>query len=315
MLVVSLFSVLIGLSFVLIRSYVQAMESSEVEKNYNNYQAAKFIDDISFKNGVTEKAYRLSDAVELQYKWSLTDQKKGDTLVYDIPKEMYIVNDLDFNLLTKSGSKIGEVELRSEENQLEVKFTDPDDLMKKNKEINGTFYFTVKLAPDYWVGKAEKTIDFPMGEVAKKLTITIQSEGQAAADELIFGWGIYNKREKMVDWDLRINHAEKNMAAASVQINVGTTSKIDTTSFKLFEIKDNDLIESEKAISQSIVGDNLVLSIENVSKSYLLSFKAQSDTKKATLSASLANYGTTLAETGDIPAFYTTGSSILEKTK
>lgn len=134
-------SVCFILSFAIIQHYVKAIDRDAVEKNYQNYQFSKFIDDISFKDSEISKDYRLSDMVQLQYTWSLTDQKKGEDLVYTIPKEMYIVNDLNFSLLTRDGAKIGEIYLFSETNQLKIKFTDPDNVIKTKNKMNGVFLF------------------------------------------------------------------------------------------------------------------------------------------------------------------------------
>lgn len=299
------------LSFAIIRNYVNAIDRDTVEKNYQNYQFSKFIDDISFKNNEISKEYRLSDMVKLQYTWSLTDQKKGDELVYTIPKEMYIVNDLNFSLLTNKGEKIGEIDLFSETNQLKIKFTDPDNLMETKNKMKGIFYFTVKLSPESWNKVNEKTIEFPMGENEKKLTIKIKKEDTPLKSELINGWGMYNKQEKLVDWNLRINYAEKVMPDASIKIMIGNKNEIDTDSFQLFEIKNNDLVNTSKEIKQSVVDGKLILSIKDVTKPYLIAFKASNSTNQATLSATLSNYSNQLAETGELTAFYTTGASIL----
>lgn len=312
--VLLMLSVCFILSFAIIRNYVNAIDRDEVEKNYQNYQFSKFIDDISFKNNETTKDYRLSDMIKLQYTWSLTDQKKGDELVYNIPKEMYIVNDLNFSLLTSDGAKIGEIYLFSETNQLKIKFTDPDNLMKTKNNIKGTFYFTVKLTPDFWNKVSEQTIEFPMGEKSKKLTIKIKQEDTPLKTELINGWGIYNKNEKLVDWNLRINYAEKVMPEASIDIIVGNKNEIDADSFQLFEIKNDDLVATSKEIKQSIVNNKLVLSIKDVTKPYMIAFKANNSNNQATLSATLSNYSNKLAETGELTAFYTTGASILNET-
>lgn len=300
------------LSFAIIQHYVKAIDRDTVEKNYQNYQFSKFIDDISFKNSEISKDYRLSDMVQLQYTWSLTDQKKGEDLVYTIPKEMYIVNDLNFSLLTRDGAKIGEIYLFSETNQLKIKFTDPDNVIKTKNKMNGVFYFTVKLSPESWNKVSEKSVEFPMGEHAKKLTIKIKKEDTPLKNELINGWGMYNKQEKVVDWNLRINYAEKVMPDASIAIHIGTKNEIDADSFQLFEIKDNDLVVTSKEIKQSVVDDTLILSIKDVTKPYLIAFKANNRHNQTTLSATLSNYANTLAATGELTAFYTTGASILK---
>lgn len=296
-------------------NYAKETDPKKLEENYNQYQMSKFIEEISFSDNQATAMYRLSDTVKLHYKWKLTTQKEEDILTYSIPKAMYIANDLKFDLQSENGVKLGEVFLNSKNNKMTIQFIRIKKSKKNADKLKGDFYFTVKLAPNYWINKEKDTINFPMDQAMKPLTIQLVQEEQPDEQELINGWGLYNPLSGNTEWNIRLNYAMKKLTDPEIYLALSNKERIIADSFIFYEIKENQLIATDKEMNVEVKEGKVKIQLEDMSNTYMLAFSTTNTPFATSIEANLFEDSTILEKTGRIKAFYTEGESILTGAK
>ncbi|WP_024620182.1 SpaA isopeptide-forming pilin-related protein [Metaclostridioides mangenotii] len=111
----------------------------------------------------TEKhVWGSSEAVTLEYKWSIKSKEKDFKETFNIPEELKIENDLNSNILTSEGIDLGTLNVTTD-GKVTVHFTDQSNYIEKNNDIKGVFTFNTIFNPKVVDKPGDYKINFGIG--------------------------------------------------------------------------------------------------------------------------------------------------------
>ncbi|GAA0238201.1 SpaA isopeptide-forming pilin-related protein [Metaclostridioides mangenotii] len=168
----------ISLTICLILSNIIAfINPVKADEKKSILDSAKLIHSDSIENHV----WGLSEAVTLEYKWSIKSKEKDFKETFSIPDELKIENEFNSNILTSEGIDLGTLNVTTD-GKVTVHFTDQSNYIEKNNDIKGVFTFNTIFNPKVVDKPGDYKIDFGIGPDTYNIKI-VNKETYSYIDE------------------------------------------------------------------------------------------------------------------------------------
>ena len=159
--------------------------------------------------------YSFADSVTL---------KNGDTLVYDVPKEFKIEQQLTQDIKAPSGENIATLTTDPSTNKATITVTNAEYFAKLTEKKSISALFTVVWA-DNMPYNQERTVTFPGGETYQLKRIKVDEEPQGYSK-----WGVQDSKDpRYINWRIRVNRDVTDMGNVVIKDIIPDGQKLGGT--------------------------------------------------------------------------------------
>jgi len=222
------------------------------------------------------------DKVILEYNWSLKDgQGKWYTETINLPNELVLVNDVNFNIYSSDGTIIGTVSATVADKSFTITLTDPTDYLANHVNVTGKIKFDTTFIYEIQNNTSKETIDIDInGETS---TVIVNPGGPIDPNEKIYKWGTINTTDNTVEWTVRVNYAQAEIENSVVTENLGDGQEYIDGSMVIMKYKldsNHNVIASEDVTNQYSPNVNseknsFTLNLGDINEMFYITFKVK----------------------------------------
>ncbi|WP_375179083.1 Ig-like domain-containing protein [Enterococcus rotai] len=217
-----------------VESSAESLTNTQETLKGTTVYGSELLTSVSITDSAHNPIHRIksSDKVKINYSFYLPDEaQSGDTLIFELPPSLQMVNYNDFPLLSNNGSEIGRATIDPTSNKVTVLF---NQYVTDHKSISGQFFFWVKLVKDKTV-EGVNPIPLPVKGTTSDLELTVTKTNGVNTGitnpTTIFKSGKFDSIDSQkINWTITINNTGQNLLAPIIydQLGEGQTLLSDT---------------------------------------------------------------------------------------
>lgn len=222
------------------------------------------------------------DKIILEYNWSLKDgQGKGYTETINLPNELVLVNDVNFNIYSSDGTIIGTVSATVADKSFTITLTDPTNYLANHVNVTGKIKFDTTFIYEIQNNTSKETIDIDInGETS---TVIVNPGGPIDPNEKIYKWGTINTTDNTVEWTVRVNYAQAEIENSVVTEKLGDGQEYIDGSMVIMKYKldsYHNVIASQDVTNQYSPSVNseknsFTLNLGDINEMFYITFKVK----------------------------------------
>lgn len=210
---------------------VQNNQEKETAQNDVSTQATeqpRFITNTDFKTQTDENGQTpIWSKQQVNYEWNATGYKKGDEINFNLPEQLRLANEQNFDLNTPDNVNIGRVNA-TRDGLVNVSLTDPTDYLATHENTKGWMYFETMFNRDKV--KAGESYNIKLGNKGYTVDVAQNEINKSPLQK----WG-YVDDDNKVRWDVRINQDEQTINNGRLEDTLGDGLTFDEDSLTVTE--------------------------------------------------------------------------------
>lgn len=196
---------------------------------------SQFFNEVYFSDieGNTLAKVKDTDKIKVNYSFAITTPvKEGGTMSIALPKELKLVNYIEFPLKDGEGNTIALVTTEKNTGLITLTFT---NYVNEKSNINGELFFWAKLDKTN-VTDGNNLITMPVNGVTTDLALkVIKTEGSSPGTTnptVLFKSGAYDKNDlSVINWTITLNNAQQNLFQPTIIDTIGSGQVLLKNSF------------------------------------------------------------------------------------
>ncbi|EHJ08395.1 collagen binding domain-containing protein [Staphylococcus simiae] len=164
---------------------------------------------------------------QVNYEWNATQYKKGDVINFDLPKEVRLANEQNFDLNTPDNITIGSVNATTN-GAVTVNLKDENNYLATHQNTQGWIKFETMFNRD--VVKDDQPFEIKVGDKTYKGFIAKNEANKTPLQK--FG---YIDDDKKIRWDVNVNFDQQTIDNAKVTDTLGEGQTLDEDSVEVYE--------------------------------------------------------------------------------
>ncbi|MBU5591670.1 hypothetical protein KQI89_07815 [Clostridium sp. MSJ-4] len=170
--------------------------------------------------------------VKLTYKFSILNQgtvKNGDTYTMQIPKEIQIINTLNFPITLDNGDTIAKVTIGTD-GKVNITF---NEFAESNSNVSGYFYIDTQFDPNQIGGTDPVPIKFEVGGNSSPIVINVNFKQPEIPKASVMKEGSYDASKNEITWKVIVNPENVKVNNAQIVDNISLGQEFIPDSVKI----------------------------------------------------------------------------------
>lgn len=197
-------------------SYTDIVRAEEVQK-FNFITNVELTD---FDNKPLGEQIDKSSKVRIKYYFSIpnvNDVKTDEVFVMNLPKQIYILNAFDINILDSNSDELVAIANIDKDGKINIKFT---EFAAIHSDIEGYFYIDTKFDRDNIGNGDSEKIEFNLGGETEPVVIEVKFKQDPIPETSIVKSGSYNGNKNEITWTIQFNNEKVRVTNAKIIDNI-----------------------------------------------------------------------------------------------